>query len=173
MAVSVEIKVILPKRLKSDEIARRGLLNPLRKFTTVIKKDFQATTKGWNHQPKFETKIGLTRLGPDASVSVSTTDERYGWINNGTPARTITPVRAPALRFPYQGPGVSYKAKTKRRVIGSGSHWQKLGPVQQFAAVNNPGIEPREFDIAIAEKEQKPFENMIKSELSKAANNAF
>ena len=111
------------------------------------KKKFKKTTRTWNHQPVFETRI------KDDQAEVGTNDERYKWINDGTPERSFTSPSGGVMAWQSQ-----FTPKTTRRWIGSRSGG-KTGPVDSFARrINHHKIEAREFDKVIQDEMDKEFE---------------
>ena len=139
-------RAIIPRELLVDpHRLKAAMKNTLKQVAMASKVDFQVTTQTWQHQPKFETKIG------PFGAAVYTTDQRYQWINNGTDPYTIRPRRASALRF-----NVPFRAKTRPGKIrsGKGSRGKR---VVYAKVVHHPGITARNFDIVIWQKWQKEF----------------
>src|SRR5512146_308466 len=91
----VVFKAIRSSKLK-DRSMRLGLLSVAHRLEREIKKDFQGTTKTWDHQPEFTSMVSLKG---GVSVLVGTDDEIYNWVSNGTPEHEIGPVDADYLVF--------------------------------------------------------------------------
>jgi hypothetical protein len=165
----VVIKAIKPKRF-NDKAMRERLRYWGNKVGNEMLKDFEATTRTWEREVKFETKTsGGKGLGGQVT-EVWTVDEIYRFVNNGTgkwgPRHAeypITPKNAKALAFPS-----IFSPKTRPRVIGSGagSH----GPVDTIRkSVMHPGIEPREFTKEIEKKWTPRFKKEMELAMKDAA----
>jgi hypothetical protein len=125
-----------PKRMA------RAIANALDGAAKGVLIDFKTTTSSWRHKPSFQT----SSPSPYERI-VGTSDEIYGYVNNGTRAHTIRP-RGRRLRF-----ASGYRAKTRPGVIGSTGGGPFGSPV--FArVVHHPGTAARHFDEAIAKKWQ-------------------
>lgn len=135
------IKVIIPKGLLADVAKlRRAVLNANRAAVQGARADFGVTVQTWAHGVSFQTEA--TELGG----KVFTTDEIYGYVNDGTPPHTITPKTASILRFAVGG-----SAKTAPKVIRSTAG--SRGSQVVFArVVHHPGTEARQFDEVIWKK---------------------
>ena len=142
-------KAIKPKKLK-DKALRITLINKARKVGNDMRKDFQATTQSWNHKVNFTVDVGTKGQGP--AVLVGTDDVIYGYVNDGTKAHIIRPVKAKALSFL----GGGYTAKTSPGMIGSGSGGSS-GAMVHAKVVHHPGTKARKFDKVIAKKWQSRF----------------
>ena len=153
------IKQIKPTRLKVDAL-RLELLNELRAVGVEIKQDFEKTTATWDRKVAFETQISLSG---GAQVEVSTSDEIYGYVDQGTRPHVIRPKRAKALRFQS-----GYVAKTTPGVIGS-SAGGPFGDTVFSRGVNHPGNAPRNFSKGITELWQMKFKRKMQQAMSSAA----
>ncbi|MCB0189300.1 MAG: hypothetical protein KDE31_33750 [Caldilineaceae bacterium] len=161
MSFAFKYKVIKPSRLKQKEM-RLELLNGMRQVANGMLKDFEATTKSWDHKPKFERIVSLSGVGPQ--VLVGTDDEQYRYVNDGTRAHDIRPVRAKRLRF-----AGTYTAKTSPGVIGSGSGGSG-DDIIYTTRVRHPGTKARNFDKMIAKKWEKPFKARMHEAMRRAAD---
>jgi hypothetical protein len=160
------IKQIKPGRLKVDAM-RLELLNEMRKAGTAIRKDFEKTTKTWEHKPKFTQEISLT--GPGPTILVGTDDEIYGYVSRGTKPH-------PIFAGYYTGKsdkkvlafGSKFKAKTRPGVIGSSSGGSS-GKMVFTPFVQHPGTKPRKFEEAIEKKWRKQFKRRMEQAMARAA----
>lgn len=144
MPLSVEINVEVPELLLNSSVIRNAIYRALRsEIGPAMHKLFDQTTNGWSDRPKFH-ESGHNWLS-EVAVRCWTGSARYAYVNNGTPAHTITPKRGPLLWF---RPG--YKAGTKPRVLSS-SKPSRFGDYVSAHRVNHPGITPRDFDVEVAE----------------------
>lgn len=159
MAIVAKMKTIKPKALKQKEM-RLELLNGLRAVGKKVLKDFELTTKTWDHKPKFELAISLKGKGPQ--FLAGTDDEIYRYVNEGTKPHRIRPKRAKALRF--QG---TYRAKTTPGVIGSRGGGSS-GDVIFSQGVQHPGTKARNFDKQIGKKWEKSFRNEMHEAMKRA-----
>lgn len=103
-----------------------------------VKADFEKTAQGWAHDVTFTIKTqGTDRV-------VSTNDEVWGYVDEGTRPHVIVAKRARVLRFMAGG---SPKTKPGRITSGTGSQ----GSAVVFRPrVNHPGTKARLFTQQIA-----------------------
>lgn len=118
---------------------------------------FKDTTATWTHQPSFEIEHENT-----GRWSVSTDDQIYQWVDQGTRAHVIRARNAPLLRFT-----VPFTSKTVPRWIGSrpgsrGNQWVSKKQVQ------HPGTKPREFRRIISQRAQGPTVARLREALKQA-----
>jgi len=97
----------------------------------IFARDVKKATAAW------KTPLELELDDDNGSVTISTDDDRYKWVDEGTKPHEIRPVRAKVLRF-TSGSGVRSeiarrKAKGARRDVG----------VTYATSVSHPGIRPR------------------------------
>jgi len=120
-----------------------------------ILKDFKATTRTWDHQPRFVVKSsGIFSM----NVSVTTDDQIYGWVNDGTKPRVIKGV----------GPvSIGFIPKTKPGVIGS--EVGSKGVIHFAKNIQHPGSEARKFDEAIKDKWNDKLGDKFQTQLDLAA----
>lgn len=160
-------KEIKPRRFK-EAAFRLELLNAMRKAATQVKKDFQATTKTWKHQPKFEVLVSL-KAPPGPTILVATDDKIYRFVNEGTKPHPIFAgiytgkSGKRALAFP----SVS-TPKTTPGSLSSGPG-RKGGATVLRPYVQHPGTEARNFDEAVKKKREKWFKRQMEKAMSRAA----
>lgn len=142
-------KAVKPSKMKVDAF-RLSFLSATHKAEREIKKDFQLTTKSWNHQPVFESAVSL-QGGPQ--VLVGTDDQVYGWVDNGTAPHVIS--GNPMLVYK-----TTFISKTLPGVIGSRAGG-KFGRYTKRKVVSHPGIEPRNFTKEIAKQWKPKFKKMM------------
>lgn len=144
-AAVIKLKAIVPKSLAFDPKGMaRAIKNGLDGAARGAKVDFDVTAQTWKHKPAFRIEA------PNAMArTVSTDDEIYGYLDQGTRAHRIVARRAKRLRFMS-----GFRPKTRAGYIGSNQGSRSGAPV--FAqAVNHPGTKPRKLAKAIATKWQK------------------
>ena len=152
-------KPIKPKRFQAQVF--RAIIKAAMKQTGVdIKKDFEQTTATWKHKPKFEILLGIER---GAEVMVSTDDEIYRWVNDGTEEHIILPVNAQALRFRE---GFIPKTRPGSLISAEGA---SFGRVLFRAGVIHPGTEARDFEKQIYKKWQPRFKRRMEQAMKQAA----
>lgn len=136
----------LPRDLFNTAKLERAIENALTGSAKAAKIDFDVTMQTWKKRPTFtiDTEPGKR--------TISTDNEIYGYVNDGTEPHPIVAKNAPTLVF-----GVPFKAKTSVRVIGSGPG-ARGSTIRRPKAAQHPGTDAREFDAVIAEKwdEQLP-----------------
>ena len=108
-----------------------GINKNVAKQQKIFARDVKKATAAW------KTPLELELDDDNGSVTISTDDDRYKWVDEGTKPHEIRPVRAKVLRF-TSGSGVRSeiarrKAKGARRDVG----------VTYATSVSNPGIRPR------------------------------
>lgn len=170
MAFSIRVEAIIPKALNVKAV-KANVNAALEEQGKVLKKYFEQTTATWSgEKPNFEWRRGTTSseawvwCGPKGS---ETAIEKWRRLDEGVPDRDIVPVRAPALRFPWQGPGRSYLAKTTPGHLVSHPGGNKLGPMRSFSRVHWPGIEARKWSIVLGEQEIGPFRDLIQEAVNR------
>ncbi len=160
MPSAIVWKPIMPKSIKPDA-ARLAVLSGLHKAEREIKKDFQKTTQTWKHAVRFDSSIS-TR-GGTARVEVGTSDEIYGYVDQGTQPHEIRPKRAKMLRFQSQ-----FRAKTRPGYITSYRGYRG-GPAVYRSSVMHPGSKAREFAKTIARRWQPRFNRIMRDAMKAAA----
>lgn len=156
-------KEVKPQRLR-DKRVRLTFLNAMRKTGTAIRKDFERTTRTWEHKPKFDTLVSLT--GPGPVLMVGTDDQVYRYVNDGTRPHLIMAGiytgKSEKKALAFQG---TYTAKTVPGVLdareGGGS-----GDTVLRAWVHHPGTEPRHFDEQIQGMWEAKFKRLMEDVLS-------
>jgi len=166
-------KAIKPSRFKSEAFTQ-AITAAANEAARDIQKDFEATTKTWNHKPQFVKEVD-TKASP-VQVLVGTDDEIYRYVDEGTKPHPIFAgiytgkSNKKALSFQWGGKG-SYRAKTSPGVIGSKAGGP-TGPFVAFPFVQHPGTKPRNFDITIQKKWEPKFKRLMEKALSVGARNS-
>lgn len=135
--MSLRFKPIIPQAF--NVLGFRTAIKVRMKGTGAkIKKDFEKTTKTWNTKVHFSVQTAGVF---NTTIKVTTSNQVYAWVNDGTKPYSIS------------GPAkvsVGFQPKTSYRYIGSRAG--NPGTTAFARNINHPGIEAREFDIAIADK---------------------
>lgn len=146
---------IPPNVLPTSPQLMRALESGLDAAAKGVQEDFRKTTSSWQHKPAFSVE---KRTGERI---VSTNDEIYGYVDEGTRPHVIRPKRGKVLAFA----GGAYRAKTSPRVIGS-TGGGSSGATVFSRGVQHPGTKAREFEQAIGEKwERGPFAELMQKAL--------
>jgi len=167
-------KVIKPGRFNDQAFAQK-LEAKARQSGTVIKADFEATTKTWKHQVVFEMLLAFPP--PRIEVMVATDDEIYTWVVEGTGAKAREGGGSEYEIWAGAYTGKSDKTmlffssqfvpKTQPGIIGSNSGFvgerDTLVPM-----VVHPGIEPRNFDRIIQKKREPWFKRQMEQAMAEA-----
>lgn len=133
----------------------------LRSTKFFIKSAFESTTRTWDHRVLFIDDSEIED-GVVIRTRVYTTDEIYGFVNDGT--------------VPHQNGNydsiVAFRpmaaAKTRPNVVGS-SRGSRRSPIVVHGGWWNPGITPRNFDVIIARRFQHTLEDRVNFEIAKLA----
>jgi len=162
MPSAVVVKAIKPKRFNDKAMTER-LRYHAKKVAAEMAKDFEATTKTWQHKPEFKQTVAGGKGLEGFAAEVSTNDEIYGYVDKGTKPHIIRPKRAKRLAFPSL-----FAPKTKPRVLNSGPGMR--GPQDVFALeVHHPGTEAREFSKTIEIKWTPKFKREMEAAMRDAA----
>jgi hypothetical protein len=157
----VSARAIIPRPFNA-RLIRQQLERGMEEYNELVKQDFEATVETWEHEVEFHAEVKDTPQGLVAEVS--TEDEIYGYVNNGTDPHPIRAKNAKALAFP----GGGYVAKTIPGMVGS----QSGGPAGDTAfakEVQHPGTEARKFDEAIKKKRRGDFARIMLRALLRGA----
>lgn len=134
------MRVVVPKQLVNTAQLRRAVDNALEGEAKAVKVDLDTTTQTWAKRPAF------TIAREDGKREVSTDDEIFGYVDEGTPPHIITAHGPGPLVF-----GVGGRAKTTPRVIGSKAG-TKGSTIARARQVHHPGTAAREFTDTIKKK---------------------
>ena len=159
-------KTIKPKALKAKEM-RLALLSAMGKMETVVKKDFQGTTKTWKHKPVFESLISL-RQAAGPVLFVFTQDKIYGYVDKGTRPHEIWAgyytgkSDKKTLAFPS-----AFTPKTTPGSLKSGPG-SSGGDTVFTPYVEHPGTKPRDFTGQIKKLEEPKFKRAMEAAMKQA-----
>lgn len=132
-----------------------------RKTAALIQKDFNATTRTWDHKPKFD--ITITQYPNSFEIIAGTDDKIYLWVSEGTKPHVIAAKRSPYLIF--QG---GYRAKTRVGIIGSQAGGRDPnGEWFRKQQVQHPGFPGRQFIGKIKKRRQTTFRQQVNQEIAK------
>jgi hypothetical protein len=154
----ITLRPIKPNKLAFDASRLQAAIQAeLRNQGQEAKKLYEQVTSSWQHKPAFVVTV------TGDSVTVTTADEIFGYVDLGTRPHIIRPTGGKMLRFNAGG----FVPKTMPRSLSSGSG--SPGSGQVFAReVHHPGTKPRNFDITIAKKRAKPFATEMQRAIDKA-----
>ena len=137
-------------KLFEDKEFRRELQSINKNRAAKMKRDFQHTTKTWEHKVTFHQ---LTEIEPDPTVIVYTDDEQYGYVSGGTRVRR-------ALMSP------DFEAKTRPGALDSFPG--RGGAIFVSSKLNLPGIEARNFPEAVEKKHKRPHQRDVERAIARA-----
>ena len=147
---------------KSLDISTRQLRvvmrDALEEVGKRIVKDYQRTTRTWDHKPQFLMEVNTSHN--QYEVMVGTDDEIYGYVDWGTKPHEIRAKNAKYLRFWSRS-----TPKTTPGHLGSGMG-RKGGELTFRQRVWHPGIKPRRFSETIHKRASKYARAIIEKRLS-------
>lgn len=146
----------VPKELINIDAVRLELLNAIRAEGREIKKELNKTTSTWNHKVTFEMKVSLRRVEAEGYVKVWTTDEIYGYVNDGTRPHMmgpILPVNKKVLKIPTGG--VRPKTRPGRLASYKGGARGPYAFAKSTKRYMHPGGEARDFTGIVARRIEK------------------
>lgn len=158
--MKIHLEPIVPKMRGFNSVRYKTEIDAVKKrVTDGVLQDFKSTTRTWQHKFQF----GVTRRGNDWYVS--TKDEIYGYVNEGTRPHVIRARNGKRLAFHARG----FKAKTQVDVIGSGPGRKADSDFRTPESVNHPGTQARNFTKRIKEKWQKIWITEMQAAIRRAA----
>ena len=126
-----------------------------------MKKTFEGTTSTWDTDVKFTMRSTFT--DSKCEIEVSTDNEIYGYVNEGTKPHVIRPRFAKRLAFQ-----TGYRAKTRPKSITSGPGGAS-GPYAYANVVHHPGTKAREFTKYVTIRYVDILPMVIQQAIAKAA----
>lgn len=113
----------------------------------ITKRMFQRATSTWSPPPRFEVKKSVR--GKVGTVTVSTEDKRFHWVDKGTKVRWAVMARG-------------YKPKSTYRTIGARTGGGRVivrgrKAMTARGIAPRPGIKPREISLEIIKRRRKDF----------------
>lgn len=169
MGFTIKVQAIIPKKVWSDRAVAKAINDALEETGKELDRQFTRTVESWSDEkPTFTHTVGGT--GGRAFVHSFPSGqfvEKWVRLDEGTEEHDITPHGDYPLRFPWQGPGRSYLAKTTVGHLVSHPGGNKLGPIRSFRKVRHPGTEPRRWSEVLGEQEIGPFRDRILAAIEK------
>lgn len=144
-------KAIVPKGLLVDIPAmRRAVSNALEGAAKGAKADFGVTTRTWEHKPTFT----ITKPGEFERL-VSTDDNIYAMLDEGTKAHDIRPKRGRFLVFrtPFRSKTVPNDIRSRKGATGKQTVFARV--------VHHPGTKPRNWAEVIGKKWQRQLPEIM------------
>jgi len=121
-------------------------------FTKRVRRDFERTTRTWNHPVKFQQSTSVT--GSAVDVEVFTFDLIYMWVDEGTSVRYATMTD-------------DFVSKTSPGSLNSGPGRGGLAYVNK--ALPRPGIDARDFTGQITRSREPDFRELMQEAMERAA----
>lgn len=137
----------------------RAIEKAVQKSAALVLRDLEATTRTWDHKPAFD--VTITHTANDYVITAGTDDLIYKFVEGGTKAHPIEPVRSRYLRFQ-----TGYRRKTRIGIIGS---WPggPTGPFTYRQRVFHPGTKPRKFISKIQKRRQVTIQQEVSQAIAK------
>lgn len=160
--MSLNVKVKLPKRFNLDaEKIATWLGEALNETTEEAKQLFAKTYATFDAKdvPSWE----INRPNGQFTRRLSTTNENYVRLNNGTKAHLISPAPGGVLKFPD-----AFGPKTMPGKLTSLSGYKSNNFVFTRLPVLHPGFPAREFDKAVAKKIKPKFKKRVQDAFKRA-----
>jgi len=150
--IALVTKLVGRKRGKlfDDKAFRRDLQRINKNRAAKMKRDFQRTTKTWEHEVTFHQ---LFDFDEEATAAIYTEDEQYGYVSGGTRVRR-------ALMSP------DFEAKTRPGALDSFPG--RGGAIFVSSKLNLPGIEARRFPEAVEKKHKRPHQRDVERAIARA-----
>lgn len=162
---------IIPRPLNVSGI-QQALIAGMRDVGQRIREDFEDTTRTWEHQPAWEPALPIPKVGLDSiTVATETDDKVYGWVSRGTrvgkgPYEIPKVPGVKRLAYPSQ-----FIPKTFPGITGSGVGFSG-GPTRFATQVLHPGVEPRDFEGHIGDKNLGGFKLTMERAMKFAAQSS-
>lgn len=122
-----------------------------------MKQDFDELVSNWKDKPRFKV------VRTPETVSVTTSDEVFGFVNAGTRPHIIRPKRSGGL-LKYR---LGYRAKTRPNNTTYKGSGTASGPWRSSKLVHHPGTKARNFTRIIANRWKKEGARLLRAELKK------
>lgn len=117
-------------------------------FAAIVQRKLQTATRTWQHRPDFNIQV-LAESSGRARVSVTTTSEIFGYVNEGTRPHFIAPKkRGGVLAFNSKFSPKSTPGSLQARRGSSGP------PMVFSRGVHHPGTKARRFDEVASRQAQ-------------------
>ena len=146
---------VIKAKVPSIDAMLKPFKDEMSKLMDLVEKDFEASVSTFSSKPNFERKVGVEGVGNVKVIgSVWTTDEIYGYLNDGTGVRYATMTS-------------DFLAKTRPgRLAARGG---RGGVAYVSRKRPRPGIKARKWDIIIAENRERnmstAFDRAIKKSI--------
>lgn len=149
---------IKPKGRSSDfSRLPAAVTKGMERAAEAIKTDYEKTVQHWKRDVSFT----IDQTG-DYEYTIGTTDEVWGFVDEGTRPHIIEAKPGKVLRF-----GAGGKAKTTPGVLVSGPG-SKGGAVVFRRRVKHPGTKPRDFSGQIAKRWRKGVAPFVRDAIEEA-----
>ncbi len=154
----VKLEAIVPKQLFKIPLVRAEMFAEMGRQIDIMDRMYGATYRSWTHKPQFKKSFRTAANFLEAKVS--TIDQIYAWVDDGTKAHAIIPRRAKQLSFDAQ-----FQPKTNPRIIGSrrGSRSGRVHSTHVF----HPGSKPRNFTKEIVRRRAAPYTQQMQAAIKR------
>lgn len=154
----VRLEAIVPKQLFKIPLVRAEMFAEMGRQIDIMNRMYGATYRSWTHKPQFKKSFRTSANFLEAKVS--TIDQIYAWVDDGTRAHAIVPRRASQLSFEAQ-----FQPKTNPNIIGSrrGSRSGRRHATHVF----HPGAKPRNFTKEIVKRRAAPYTRQMQAAIKR------
>ena len=151
----LKIKAFIPPpTLRNKSYYNARLQQAYERFRRLLEQDLDSFTRDWASQPFFEIRRETTR--DDFTISVSTDDPVFNWVDRGTRPHYISARNDDRpLRFSQE-----YAAATQPGSLRSQRPEYSGGKVSKFI-VYHPGIEARGFSEELVRERERDFQRLM------------
>lgn len=136
----------------------------MREEAEIERRMFLRTVRTWSHKPHFQMEQRLDTGRRRGSVKVWTTDQVYGWIDEGTKAHYVPKSGVATMMFPSRS-----RPKTKVRTIGSGAG-SRSNYITRRGRWRVSGITPRKFSAEVKKRRRKPYTKSMNDAVERGVN---
>jgi hypothetical protein len=155
---ALRLKPIIPKNLITGKEYAREIEKATQQTAALILRDFESTTRTWEHKPAFD--ITITREVDAYSIAAGTDDLIYLFVSEGTRPHLIRAKRSRYLVFQS-----GYRAKTRVGIIGS-QEGGAFGDTQFAQSVQHPGTKARQFIAKIKSRRQTTLRQLTQQAIA-------
>lgn len=129
--------------------------NAIAEYQKRITKDLEKSTQAWSKPVEFEINENKE------SVTISTEDNRYQWVDEGTKPHDIRPKKARTLRWL---PGGKVRNEIARRQANA----ERRDVAIYATKVSHPGIRPRSITARVMKRHESKIVSSVSDAIMKA-----
>jgi hypothetical protein len=171
----VRFEVIRPGEF-DDKFARLPLIRAMGDFGDIVISKYNRVVKFWHsNTPKFSYKLNTTKTSPTISVTVTTDNPVFGYLDQGVAAHPIYPTKAQVSGTAGTYVAGSLPGTMSSSAIGGYKPMNDNRYLNLNWVVPWPGIEARRWSQQIAEEVKMGgiLTDMLQEALNKSAAGAW